>query len=53
MSGSSNTAKFRIVLLLISFLFVGLMLWRLHQVNSRARRPASEQRFFKVPEARA
>ena len=52
MSGSSNSTKFRIILLLISFLFLGLMLWKLHQANSRALRPASEQRFFKVREER-
>ena len=39
--------------MLISFLYVGLMLWKLHQANSPARGPASEQRLCKVQEARA
>jgi hypothetical protein len=43
-----NSAKFRIILMLISFLFVGLMLWKLHQANNPAPRAASEQRSFKV-----
>jgi hypothetical protein len=48
MSRSGNSAKVRIILMLISFLFVGLMLWKLHQSNNPAPRAASEQRSFKV-----
>jgi hypothetical protein len=52
MSGSRNSANFRIILPLISFLFVGFMLWKLHQANNPAPGPASEQRSFKFREAK-
>jgi hypothetical protein len=39
--------------MLISFLYLGFVLWKLHQANRLARGPASEQRWCKVQEARA
>lgn len=53
MTHSSNSAKFRIILLLTSFLFVGFMLWKLHQANGPNPDSSSEQGSFKVREARA
>jgi predicted negative regulator of RcsB-dependent stress response len=50
---ASNSAKFRIVLLLISFLLLGFMLWKLQQANRRTQRSASYQIGLKVQEARA
>ena len=49
----SNSAEFRIVLLLISFLLVGFMLWKLHQANSRVQQPGGFQTILKAPEAKA
>ena len=49
----SNSAKFRIVLLLISFLLVGFMLWKLQQANSRVRQPGGYQTILKSQEAKA
>jgi predicted negative regulator of RcsB-dependent stress response len=50
---ASNSAKFRIVLLLISFLLVGFMLWKLRQANSRVQQPADYQTILKAQEAKA
>jgi predicted negative regulator of RcsB-dependent stress response len=49
---ASNSAKFRIVLLLISFLLAGFMLWRLQQANG-VRQPAVYQTILKAQEAKA
>jgi predicted negative regulator of RcsB-dependent stress response len=50
---ASNSAKFRIVLLLISFQLVGFMLWKLQQANSRVQQPGSYQTILKAQEAKA
>jgi predicted negative regulator of RcsB-dependent stress response len=50
---ASNSAKFRIVLLLISLLLVGFMLWKLQQANSRVQQPAGYQTILKAQEAKA
>ncbi len=50
---ASNSAKFRIVLLLISFLLVGFMLWKLQQADSRVQQPAGYQTILKAQEAKA
>jgi predicted negative regulator of RcsB-dependent stress response len=50
---ASNSAKFRIVLLLISFLLVGFMLWKLQQANSRVQQPGGYQTILKSQEAKA
>jgi predicted negative regulator of RcsB-dependent stress response len=49
----SSSAKFRIVLLLISCLLVGFMLWKLQQANSRVQQPAGYQTILKAQEAKA
>jgi predicted negative regulator of RcsB-dependent stress response len=49
----SNSAKLRIVLLLISFLLVGFMIWKLQQANSRVQQPGGYQTIPKAQEAKA
>ena len=44
-------AKFRTALFLVSALFVGVMLWRVHQANRDSRPPASYQQFLEYADA--
>jgi preprotein translocase subunit YajC len=50
---ASNSAKFRIVLLSVFFLFAGFMLWKPQQANRRVHQPTSYQIIVKVQEAKA